>query len=116
MIQPIRTLIRDYSGPVDPDTGLPVVDRTERVADARERRLGELLRTALGEMTELLQSHGLDAATAQALAASQLYSILPSAARTAMTVQVGLLRTRLAAAVVGIKAAADVEGVERVSL
>lgn len=112
----ILQLIRDYTGAVDRDTGLPVVDRTERVADARERRLGELLRKALSEMTELLQSHGLDAATAQALAASQLYGILPSAARTAMTTQIGLLRTRLAAALVGIKAAVDVEGVDRVPL
>lgn len=116
MIQPLHTLIRDYTGDVDPTTGLPAVDRTERVEDARRRRVGELLSVALREMTELLQSQGLDAPTAQALAASQLASILPASTRSAMSDKVANLRLRLAAAITMLKVAGSPDDVDDVKL
>lgn len=116
MIQPIRTLIRDYSGPVDPDTGLPAVDRDERLSDARIRRIGELLRVALREMTETLQSQGIDPVTAQALAASQLYTVLPTSIRAEMTTKITALRTRLGLSIAAINIAPDITTADKVIL
>ena len=116
MIQPLRTLIRDYTGAVDPDTGLPAVDRTERLSDARIRRIGELLRVALREMTETLQSQGIDPVTAQALAASQLYTILPASIRTEVGTKITALRTRLGLSIAAINIAPDIAAVEKITL
>lgn len=116
MIQPIQRLIRDYSGPVDPDTGLPAVDRDERLSDARIRRIGELLRVALREMTETLQSQGIDPVTAQALAASQLYTILPTSIRTEVGTKITALRTRLSLSIAAINIAPDITTADKVIL
>lgn len=116
MIQPIQRLIRDYSGPVDPDTGLPAVDRSERLPDARQRRLGEVLRAALIEMTETLQAQGLDPATAHALAASQLYGVLPAPIRAALGDKITTLRTRLGLSIAAINIAPDIAAVEKITL
>jgi len=116
MIQPIQRLIRDDSGPVDPDTGLPAVDRDERLSDARVRRVGELLRIALQEMAETLQAQGLDPVTAQALAASQLYTILPASIRTEVGTKITALRTRLSLSIAAIKIAPDITTADKVTL
>jgi len=116
MIQPIQRLIRDYSGPVDPDTGLPAVDRSERLPDARQRRLGEVLRAALIEMTETLQAQGIDPVTAQALAASQLYTVLPTSIRAEVSTKITALRTRLGLSIAAINIAPDIAAVEKITL
>lgn len=112
----IAQLIRDYSGAVDSDTGLPAVDRDERLSDARIRRIGELLRVALREMTETLQSQGIDPVTAQALAASQLYTILPTSIRTEVSTKITALRTRLSLSIAALLIAPDITAADKVTL
>jgi hypothetical protein len=112
----IAQLVRDYTGAVDADTGLPAVDRSERLPDARQRRLGEVLRAALIEMTETLQAQGLDPATAHALAASQLYTVLPTSIRAEVSTKITALRTRLGLSIAAINIAPDIAAVEKITL
>lgn len=112
----LQSLIRDYTGDVDPDTGLPLVDRDERLPEAKNRKRGELLNQAHKELTTLIMSYGVAFPLAQAMAAAALLQALPDAARTDAQAKAAALKTRFETAAVALQSAGSISAVDSVTL